>query len=437
MNLDKPWAMDIGPGNLDLDWLSVKDGLLLVAPFQVSGDYYSIANGRMQSLVTETVDADGTQRSWGGQIIGATANVARAQPGRGVLVEGARTNLCLQSEDFGTTWIPSNAVVATNQIVAPDGQTTADKITDNGGGAAVYQDFAGGVLTNNLQYTTSVFVKEGTSGDFSLQLRDVGGAADRARADYEWSGGVLTVKAEDVGTAAVEAYPNGWYRASLTCPVNMVVGANIHRILFYPTENGAGSTGDYLYGWGAQLEPGAFASSYIPTTSASLLRAAEVLDIDNTNDVHLSKTAGTFLAACTPAAILTSQYIFDTFTSSGGLNGFRLRLIDGKPTFRVYSGGATQAVFNATDALTAGTKVVLAMAWATNDVRGYVNGGDEKADTTVTVPTALDGSVTIGGRVNATTENFFGTIEHVLIYNRAFTAGEIAQVTRDIQEVLA
>jgi hypothetical protein len=51
----------------------------------------------------------------------------------GLKIEEARTNLCLQSEDFGTTWAPLNSTVDTNQTTSPDGSTTADLFKDDGG----------------------------------------------------------------------------------------------------------------------------------------------------------------------------------------------------------------------------------------------------------------------------------------------------------------
>src|SRR3990167_8421863 len=49
----------------------------------------------------------------------------------GYLAEGARTNLCLQSEDLATTWTNTRSTESTNAAVAPDGATTADKIVSD------------------------------------------------------------------------------------------------------------------------------------------------------------------------------------------------------------------------------------------------------------------------------------------------------------------
>ena len=46
----------------------------------------------------------------------------------GLLIEEARTNACLQSEDFTTTWVNINTDEPTTNNTAPDGNTTADEI---------------------------------------------------------------------------------------------------------------------------------------------------------------------------------------------------------------------------------------------------------------------------------------------------------------------
>ena len=62
------------------------------------------------------------------------------------LVKYAPHNLCLQSEDMGTTWSTTNTTVTTNNTTAPDGTTTADKITE---------DTSTGVHTCNISLSST------------------------------------------------------------------------------------------------------------------------------------------------------------------------------------------------------------------------------------------------------------------------------------------
>jgi hypothetical protein len=88
-----------------------------------------------------------------------------------------------------------------------------------------------------------------------------------------------------INSTGVEAYPNGWYRVSITfttaaTPINVQAG------VYIATSNGtlpaASTAGLNAYIWGIQAELGAFPTSYIPTTSAALTRSADVCSVTTT-----------------------------------------------------------------------------------------------------------------------------------------------------------
>src|SRR3990167_1054230 len=91
----------------------------------------------------------------------------------GYLPEGARTNLCLQSEDFATTWTNVNSTEATNAAVAPDGATTADRLIpdDTVTDSAFLQ--TGLTLTAASTYTFSVFAKTSVLDSIQLRMGDL------------------------------------------------------------------------------------------------------------------------------------------------------------------------------------------------------------------------------------------------------------------------
>jgi hypothetical protein len=55
-------------------------------------------------------------------------------------------------------------------------------------------------------------------------------------------------------------------------------------------------TGDILYGWGAQLETGSVATSYIPTTTAAVTRATDVISVSGAVRDSIGQTEGTLYA---------------------------------------------------------------------------------------------------------------------------------------------
>lgn len=220
-------------------------------------------------------NADGTLTNF--------ASGALRRGNRGVLIEGARTNLLLRSQEFGTTWTLANATISSDQTAAPDGTTTADKLVSAVGtnGQLIQQ---GLTTTNANAHSFSVFVK--AAGFTFARIRAVEGTpfVNAVSIDVNLSNGA-TVRTNASGVAtlnssSVTALANGWYRVTLSYTLG---GASATSIGQVHLNNGADSfniTGDGTSGvfvWGAQLEAAAFPSSYIPTTTASATRAADAL----------------------------------------------------------------------------------------------------------------------------------------------------------------
>jgi hypothetical protein len=205
----------------------------------------------------------------------------------GLLVEEARTNLVWPSQftSFATSatnniWYTVAAELdpTPNAAQAPDGSTTAALLAINTNIAfrsVLIRTTS--VATGILTY--SVYCKP-ASTDTGLRLY-IGGEAsvtNHVRADFILSGNGTASEASTVGTATAPVAPSitpvgsGWYRcvlyASFTGPTNITC-------LIYPGTAATQTTASQTLVWGAQLEVGAFPTSYIPTTTSTATRTAD------------------------------------------------------------------------------------------------------------------------------------------------------------------
>ena len=131
-----------------------------------------------------------------------------------------------------------------------------------------------------------------------------------------------------------------------------------------------------------QLEQGAFATSVIPTTTATATRAADVASVTGTNfSSWYNQTEGTvFFEGINPAISTTAFAVSD-----GSINN-RLQMESGTNSriARVVSGGTTQAANSI--AYTYGTSQRFAISYATDSIN-FANAGTlGTEDTSATIP---------------------------------------------------
>jgi hypothetical protein len=214
---------------------------------------------------------------------------------KGLLVEPAATNICLQSENISTSWTPTNATITTNDTTAPDGTTTADKLNDNnsGGSASVLvsQGFTG--LTGGAKYTASVFLKaDGLNWAF-MQATNYDGSSDGYRYFDLLNGALGSTSGLD--DSQIVAYPNGWYHCSITWTQGAADTSFDLRIYVANSDGNATVDRDgtsSIFVWGAQVETGPIATSYIPTTTASVTRVKDDITLGSASSL-IGQTEGT------------------------------------------------------------------------------------------------------------------------------------------------
>ena len=336
---------------------------------------------------------------------------------RGVLIEPAATNLLLRSQEFdNASWAKVRASVTANAISAPDGTLTADKIVEDTSSDNSHVVYRGYALVSSTAYTKTVYVK--AAGRTQFKIVNIG--------TYAASFGVLfnletgTITSGTGGT--IEALANDWYKVS----VSFSATGTGSEVIYYQLAvdgsvvyTGDGTSGIYL--WGAQLEATAYATSYIPTTSTSVTRAADVLTYSlAATDYPLSLFAEFERAGDTGAI----EVISTAFASSAHFAALR---IDASDRLDAQVRATTdQAIPVVTGAMAAGTVYKGAVRIATDSVQATRGGVLATEDISATMPNApvswylghfQDGSQPIG------------YIKRVAIFNSALSDADLQTVT--------
>jgi hypothetical protein len=207
-----------------------------------------IPSGYKEDIVYSAVPTDGS----------GDLSFTRASNGTRVnsagLVEVCPWNLLQYSEDFTNAyWNKYQATVTANAITAPNGTTTADKLEFTAPGTAVL--FTTSTALQSQVYTLSCYGKKGTSNFIQLGFTLSGG--DKA-AQFNINTGVVSTVDSGV-TASIESVGDGWYR----CQMYLTTDINTPNIFVNAT---TGTTGNFIYIWGAQINIGSTAKPYFPTT---------------------------------------------------------------------------------------------------------------------------------------------------------------------------
>lgn len=245
---------------------------------------YAFTGGALPAGVTASGGTGGRLVNAAGALVTASAPRFDHDPithaARGLLVEPAGTNICLQSESFDSGSWSKNSVVATaNAAVAPDGAGTGDLIAATSTGAYMSQTVAN---VTTAAFTHSCYFK---AGNFQW-LRFVVQSASGAHSAQFWFD--LTNHAPGVGTIAagsptiagygVDDAGGGWSRCWAT--VQIPAESSALLVLLAATGNGLGGqpASAQYYAWGAQIEPAVKPTGYIgPTSAASASRSADAI----------------------------------------------------------------------------------------------------------------------------------------------------------------
>ena len=295
-----------------------------------------------------------------------------------LLVEPAATNTLSGSVSIDTGWISTNEA-QTSGIVSPSGSNNASLFEAQSTTTRVRQT---ATLASGSTYTFSCFGKFGAlSSGFLLNVFDenVTGYSSGVVQAFNLNNGTLgssgTVGAGfTLQSVGMEDYGNGWYRCRMTVlmgytPTTPRVGFRIGTAISggRPISVVSGTVNV----WGAQLETGSVATSYIPTTTASVTRNADVINLSGAVSGCIGQTEGTIYLE-TNALISGASDLFSfarATTNTVSITKNSSNIIQST----VYTSGPSPALNIASSGTVSGN-LKIAVAYKTGESALYING---------------------------------------------------------------
>jgi len=334
-----------------------------------------------------------------------------------ILAEPQRTNLVTYSENFNQ-WNKIGITVTSNSLISPDGTQNAGKLVATSGASSkvIYQSISANT------YTASVFAKKGEFEGLLIATGTTGAFFNLNTNTYR------THYTSPPTSYKIVNYGNGWYRYSITFTQsssdNLYIGINDNvSTTFAITGNGTNG----IYTFGAQLEAGSFATSYISTSGSTVTRNQDLFTRDGIGSLINSPEGVLFLemAALSNSGNYRLITLSDGNTSNRVFIGFRLDT--GYIYYFVIVGGSTVASHITSTTSLDFSKI--AVKWKANDFALWIDGSE--------ISTVTSGSSFSANTLNTLQMNegdgsgfeFHGKVKQLQIFKNALSDSELATLT--------
>ncbi len=322
----------------------------------------------------------------------------------GYLAEASAQNLCLQSNSFDTTWVKYLGLTQAQNAIGPDGATSAWTLTDDSAAQTelLYQN---NVNLTAAQHTFSIFIKK-TSGATSFPVVAIISASPSVMFTVDTNNGVATAWTSSSegynvgGTATCVSYNDNFWRASATWTpaaasyeIDLAPAATTNATQSTGSRN-ATVTGSAVF-YGAQVELGSAATSYIPTTTTAVARNTDVESVPTSGNI--TAAAGWIALSYTPDhAPSGTVFLWGTYVDASNYTAI---LHDA--TNLIFRKRIAGSNYDATiaNAFVSGTTYKMAASWGASGTGIALNGtlGTPHANTTAaqiaaTMQTGADGN---------------------------------------------
>jgi hypothetical protein len=359
-----------------------------------------------------------------------------------LLVEPAATNFAPNvnlMNQFDTPTVSGGVVLTTGStdFLAPDG--ASGSINKYVGGTASNQSSrytsSGIGVSASGTYRFSLFVKAGTTNPLNfcaIRFDLFTGASGTATSYFNLASGTALTSG-----SSIENYGNGWYRC-VSAPYTIASGDLSGTVSFFFAEGdsdvtwpASGALNLTAYTWGAQMEAGSVATSYIPTTTAAVTRNADVVSVSGAVSGCIGQTEGTLYAEVDFRNLGYNGAIVTLQTDNWITNSIQIQKSLGNQ-WRFTIRAASTVILNVdVGTITAGIyKIALGYNTATSGTVLAVNGSILSTQTASSIPAC--NSVVLGTR-SETGTNFTihlnDRIRAAALYTTRLTNAELAALT--------
>ena len=350
----------------------------------------------------------------------------------GLLVEESRSNLVTYSSDMSQWSANVSPIYADNDTTAPDGTLTADKLTGNN--AAADGRFIIVTISANTTYSVASFIKPTDQPRTRIGVySNVDSWYGNVDTDWDANGEPTTQNSVGASNIKYEPYPNGWYRVSFQFTSPATINGNVNYF-HMPDRTISGKSAWF---WGAQLEAGAFSTSYIPrpdTSTATRNPDNVSMTGDNFSDWY-NPSEGTFYSQFKGESRAGSTGYVTKIVysiSDGSFNNSHYGVTpesNGDMYWYSVSSGAGQGLLGITPLQPFASNVVYKSAYAikTNDralsINGYID-----TDSTTTLPVV--NRLYIGSSWTGSSIYLGGHISKLTYYPTRLTNAQLQTLTK-------
>ena len=342
-----------------------------------------------------------------------------------LLAEPQRTNLLTYSEDFSSgIWGNYNSTVTSSVTTAPDGLLSGSKFSGTADVTAHTLFLNAYTVVASNDYTYSVFAKKNESNFIQI---NTGSGFSNLYANFDLDNGV--VGNFNTLDANIESYSNGWFKCSVKANSSTTTGQTTFSIIESLTDArnpSFNALNKSVYIWGAQLEEGSYATSYIPTSGSTVTRNQDTFTRDGIGSL-INDSEGVLFAEISRTEDESNYRLLglDNGTSQNYIKiGFGNN--NGNFWIRALVNGVT--VINSDNVVSnnANQFYKIAVRYKSGDSVIYIDGVPVLTSST----TFSSGTFTDLDFTHFTgSSHFFGKVKQLQVYNTALTDEQLTSLT--------